>query len=258
MKTPVRPVAIVAGIPEELAGLRRILAGGRTLAFCAHRGWSGRLAGRDVVVAVAGDGAARADRILAELLDAVPCSALVGIGVAGGLTSDLAAGDLVTAAVVRAPGGASTAPDPILLRAAVAAGAAPVTAVTSSGVVATPAAKQALAASLPGTSAVVDLESATWARAAASRGLPWAILRVVSDASDEELPGFLLDCQRDDGSLHRGMVAARAIAVPTRLNGLVRLRRRVHEAAWALSGAVEAMMLDAGFGSSRDASREAM
>lgn len=251
-------VAIVAGVPEELAALRGALGTAREAAFGSHRGWSGTLAGRDVVLAVAGDGAARAESVLSSLLDVVPCSAVVGLGVAGAVSRDLAVGDLVVATEVRGSGPGRSLADPAWAHAALAAGALPAVAVTVPSIVATPGDKTRLAASCPGARAVVDLESATWARLAASRGLPWVVLRVVSDGIDEELPRFLIACQRADGSIDRGRVAARAIVAPWRVAALLRLQRRVREASHTLARAAGSIMQDAASGISRQASREAM
>jgi adenosylhomocysteine nucleosidase len=250
-----RPVAIVAGVPEELAGVRRALTGARELSFGSRRAWRGRFGGLDVVLAVAGDGAPRARRVLDGLLTEVACGAVVGIGVAGGLTRDLAAGALVAAREVRA-GAAMSRPDPAFVRAAVAAGACEAIALSIPGLAANPDEKAALAASCAGSPAIVDLESAAWAREASVRGLPFGILRVVSDSWDEELPDFILRSQRDDGSVDRGRVAVRAIVVPSRVPALLKLSRRVREASAHLARALGGIMVDAGFGAPRAASRE--
>jgi adenosylhomocysteine nucleosidase len=258
MSQPRRPVAIVAGVPEELAGVRRALAGAREIAFGSRRAWRGRFGGRDVVLAVAGDGAPRARRVLDDLLTAVPCEAVVGLGVAGGLSRDLAVGALVAATEVRDGGGAVGAPDSAFVRAAVAAGASEAIALSTPGLAATPDEKAALLATCGGLRAIVDLESAAWAREAAVRALPFGILRVVSDAWDEELPDFILRSVRGDGSVDRGRVAVRAIVVPSRVPALLRLSRRVREASALLARSLGGIMSDAGFGASRAASREAV
>jgi adenosylhomocysteine nucleosidase len=79
--------------------------------------------------------------------------------------------------------------------------------------------------------AVADMESAAWARAAASRGVPFLIVRAVSDTFEEELPGFLSSCLTSDGSVDRAAVARRLILHPAALPVLLRARERVREGA---------------------------
>jgi len=183
---------------------------------------------------------------------------VVGIGVAGGLSRDLRAGALVAAREVRDRSGSPCAAHAGFVRAAVAAGAVEAVAVSTPGLAATVDEKRALAAICPGVSAVVDLESGAWAREACRRGVPFGILRVVSDAWDEELPDFILRSQRDDGSVDRRRVAVRAIVVPSRVPALLKLSRRVREASLLLARALGGIMSDAGFGAFRAGSREAV
>ena len=251
-------IAVVAGVREELAALRAALESPRDVAHGTLRAARGRLFGRDVVLAVAGDGAARARQLLGALLAEFPCDAVIGVGVAGGLTENLPAGSLVVGSEAREPAGRRLAPAPVWLAKAGAAGAVPATLVSTRAIVGDPGTKRALARSLALVTAAVDLESYAWAETASATGVPWVVLRVVSDAAAEEIPDFILDCQREDGSIDRARVAAKGLAVPTRLATLLRLRRRVLDAAATLGETVGAMMNDAPRTLSRDASREAM
>jgi adenosylhomocysteine nucleosidase len=253
-----RPFVIVAAAPEELAEFRRRLVGARRVAAGSVRAWRGTLAGCETVVAVAGDGPARAAERLEQLLAHVDGRAVVGVGVAGGLSRDLAAGDLVVATEVREVGGGCLEPDRGLRQAASAAGARSAVVVAVSGVAATPGRKAALAAPLSGATAVVDLESAAWGAAAAARELPWCVLRVVSDAWDDELPGFLARCERADGSMSRVKVLAGALAVPARIGTLFGLYRGVRGAARILADAWEDMMTGVVSSQAGVATREAV
>jgi len=238
-------IAIVAGVPEELAVLRRRLTGASEIPTAAGRATRGTLGGREVVLAVAGDGAARAERSLEALLDAVPCSAVLGVGVAGGLTDDLPVGSLVVASSVVSGDGVEQLPEPGCVAAAKRHGARPARVVCADGLAGTAVDKARLREQAGDGAAVVDLESAAWARSASQRGLPWSVLRVVSDAWDEDLPGFLLRAQRPDGSVARGRVAFGAIAVPTRIPTLVRLAARVRRASSRLADGAAAIMSEA-------------
>ena len=251
-------IAVVAGVREELSAVRAALEAPRDVVQGALRAVSGRLSGRDVVLAVAGDGAPRAREVLGALLTQLPCDAVLGIGIAGGLTDDLPAGTLIVGSEVREPAGPSLVPDSGWRAKVEAAGARPASLVSTRAIAGDPGTKRALARSLGLGSAAVDLESYAWADTASAMRVPWVILRVVSDAVDEPIPDFILECQREDGSVDRARVAAKGLAVPTRLAGLLRLRRRVLRAAETLGSAVGSIMSDAPRRISRNASREAM
>jgi len=238
-------IAVVAGVPEELAMLRRRLEAARDVRTAAGHATGGLLGGREVVLAVAGDGATRASIGLDALLAAVPCSGVLGIGVAGGLTDDLPVGSLIVASQVVSSEGVTLLPEPGCVAAAARHGARPARVVCATGLAGTAIDKARLRDRAGDGPAVVDLESATWAESAARHGLPWSILRVVSDAWDEDLPGFLLRAQRPDGSVARGRVAFGAIAVPTRIPTLVRLASRVRRASTRLADGAAAIMSEA-------------
>ncbi len=238
-------IAIVAGVPEELTMLRRRLLDVRDVPLPGGRATRGTLDGRPVVLAVAGDGAPRAERILDALLDAVPCAGVLGVGVAGGLTDDLPLGALVVAARVVSAEGVEHVPEAACVAAAQRFGARPVRVICSSGLAATAVDKARLRERAGEDPAVVDLESAAWAETATSRGLPWSVLRVVSDAWDEDLPPFLIRAQRGDGSVARGRVAFGAMVVPSRIPTLVRLASRVRRASERLADGAAAIMSEA-------------
>jgi len=238
-------IAIVAGVPEELAVLRRRLSAPRDVATSAGRAIRGLLGDREVVLAVAGDGALRAERSLDALLDAVYCSGVLGVGVAGGLTDDLRVGSLVVAASVVSRDGVELFPEPACVEAAARHGACPARVVCAAGLAGTAIDKARLRERAGDGPAVVDLESAAWAESATRHGLPWSVLRVVSDAWDEDLPGFLIRAQRPDGSVARGRVAFGALAVPTRIPTLVRLAKRVRHASGRLADGAAAIMSEA-------------
>ena len=109
-------------------------------------------------------------------------------------------------------------------------------------IVTSPADKAALVRRVRRMPAAVDLESAAWARAAATFNVPIAILRIVVDAADEELPPFLAGHMRADGSVRRWGIAASALVRPARIPSLVRLARRTWSGSERLAGAVERMI----------------
>ena len=93
----------------------------------------------------------------------------------------------------------------------------------SEAIVATARAKAALRRSTQALAA--DMESHRVARAAAAAGVPFAIVRAVSDGADEDLPraaqaGFRPDGRTDVGAVIRGLIAR-----PGELPALLRTAR---------------------------------
>ena len=76
-----------------------------------------------------------------------------------------------------------------------------------------------------GSPAAVDMESAAWARACAEAGVPYLILRAISDTADEDLPGYLAGCMDAQGSIRRAGVASGALRHPGSIPALLRMRR---------------------------------
>jgi nucleoside phosphorylase len=226
-------VLILTAISEEL-DIGAIL--GR--ASRIHYQWRGAVGAQigttDVVIAATGDGAKMACERAAVFCDGLRPFAVVGAGIAGALSPGLGAGAIVASSRVRDSSGDAPAPDARLLSRALEAGAAAATLLTVTKPVTAAAEKRRLAASLEGTSAV-DMESAAWARVAASRGIPYLVVRSIIDQAEEDLPDYLAACMGEDGTIRRGAVVARALARPSRIPELFRLRRRVLDCARGLS-----------------------
>ena len=96
--------------------------------------------------------------------------------------------------------------------------------------------------------AAVDLESAAFAAAAAARGLPWLILRAISDTATEALPPLLNRCLDEGGAIRRGLLAARLFSQPSTLPQLLQLRQRVRACAAVLATATTTVIENAGAG----------
>ncbi len=238
-------VAIITALAAEMRPLARKVAPFERCRIGGVEAQRGVLAGRDVCLVAGGVGRRRARATLEPLLSDPSIVALVGIGVAGGLTDDLGPGDVVLGRRVLDPEGVGLEPPEWEWSAAAArlAAAAGGTVATVNGIVQTSAEKRRLAERLGlGSRAVVDLESAAWASAAASRGLPWQILRSVSDAVDERLP---LDFERfrgAEGEISSGRILRHALVRPRLLLDLIRLRGRVASCAEALAGATQELV----------------
>jgi adenosylhomocysteine nucleosidase len=232
------PVAVVAAIPEEFAALRARVRDARAETSGVV---IGRLGGVDVVIAAAGDGTVRAARGVARLCEAHRPRALVGMGVAGALTHDLSPYDVLVGRRILGPNAEAPTPDAAMVKRALAIpGAREATFVTARGPIVTRSARAGLAAAAgDGASLAVDMESAAWAREAAARGVPYAILRVVSDGPDEELPVYLTRCMDAEGGISRTRVALAALTRPASIPALWSMRGRVREACSRLAAFVE-------------------
>ena len=256
--------AIVAAMPEEMAPLRARLASARRLwRRSAGEIVAGELDGASVVLAVTGTGALNARVGIAALLAAVAVERLIVIGAAGALSGDLPVGVLVVAELVLHAREGESEGDALVERAdarlvevvARATGARRGISLTTGRladtafekrrllgltVAATVAAEPRLAGSA--APAVVDLESAIYAAAARGAGVPWVVLRAVSDVAGEELPSLLNGSRDHGGAIRRGRVArgllARPRLLPQLVPALLALRARVLGCARALDGAV--------------------
>jgi nucleoside phosphorylase len=236
-------VLVLTAISEEL-DMNAILRGASRI----HYQWRGvvgaRIGQTDVVIAATGDGAERAGGKAAEFCERTRPQAIVGVGIAGALSPGLPAGAIVASRRIEDLDGEAPAPDAGLLSRAVGAGAQAATLVTVRMPITAAEEKRRLAASFQAPCAV-DMESAAWARVAAARRVPYVVVRSISDQADEDLPDYLAACVGQDGSIRRGAVVARALARPSRIPGLVRLRRRTLDCAGKLSLFLERFLADA-------------
>ena len=186
------------------------------------------------VRAVVGGGDAKR---LRQRLDAAAegATAVLSFGIAGGLDTGLECGALVVATRVRAPGGAWPA-DATWSSALVRASGARFGVVAGANtVVSGPDAKRSLR--LMTDALVVDLESAVAAAFAASRGLPFAVLRAVADTADEALPQAAAVGLSPAGRPAPGRVAMALLRRPNELPALVQVAKRSRTALEALAKA---------------------
>jgi nucleoside phosphorylase len=202
-----------------------------------------------VVLAATGDGPLRAARAVSALFARHRPSLLIGAGVAGGLTADLGTGDLLVAhRVLDAQGEVRPGPDPVRVAyAAAKPGVRQGTLLSVESPLVTAADKAAAAAAtgLVGPPPVaVDMESAAWARTAAAQGVPYLIVRIVTDTAEEELPGYLSRCMDSEGGIRRSSVALSALAHPRSIPTLRRMRRTVLDCADRLASFVTALVVE--------------
>ncbi|MBV1688652.1 phosphorylase [Novosphingobium sp. G106] len=190
-----KPVIVVTGLEREGAVLCsegiQVLAGGGTPA-----------------------------RLAAELARAAPgATGIISFGMAGALDSTLKLGQWVIGD--RLTGVFDQTCDPRWVRALAQAlpGARIGAAYCDGRLIADPAEKQALGAGYDALSA--DMESHVAAQAAASAGLPFAVLRCISDEAGARLPPAIAVAMRPDGGLALGAVLGSILAQPGQLPALL-------------------------------------
>jgi len=183
-------------------------------------------------VAVGGGTAGGAETAARALLDA-GVSALVSLGLAGGLDPSLRPGDIVVCETVISRG-ARYRTDAALSRRL--GGSTPHALLGGDAMVASVGEKQRLWRETG--AAAVDLESGAVARLATERGVPFAVLRAICDPAERALPhaaGVALDAR---GAVGVWRVLASLIARPGQLPALLRLAGDAAAARRALLGRV--------------------
>lgn len=201
------PTAVVGAMPEEIATLLPLLEGRSTLQRGSFEVHAGRLDGHPVLLAVCGIGKVNAAALTQQLL-ADGAARLIFTGVAGGLDPELRVGDVVVARdavqhdvdvrplgyeLGRIPGEPLAWPaDPALHGAALSVargvvhGARVVAGRIASGdrFVADAEAARELVRRFGATCA--EMEGAAVAQVCARWGVPWVVVRSLSDAADHE------------------------------------------------------------------------
>lgn len=210
-------------------------AGPRVLAVCGLRR-EAEIAASDTVLAVPGGGDAA--RLTARLraIDAGGLCGVVSFGLAGALEPGLKVGTFLLPEEVVDEEGRVFAVDPEW-RAALSARLPEAVGgrlAASATVVASAEAKRALRRRAGARS--VDMESGTAALEAARRGLPFAVVRVVSDAAETALPSSAVAGMGPGGEVAVGRVILALARRPWELFALVRTGRDAERAFGALLG----------------------
>ena len=188
-------LGVITGLAGELDCLAVFAAADRPLARCA------------------GIGAAAA-REASRALIAEGCTALLSLGMAGGLDPALKAGAVVIAdRIVTADGRSFFTSVPWRKALVEVGGTVSVAPIAGSDrVVSTVEAKQNLRRRTG--AAVVDMESAGVAEVAAASGLPFLALRAVADTARRSVPAWALRGVGADGALRPMALAAGLLARP--------------------------------------------
>jgi hopanoid-associated phosphorylase len=167
-----------------------------------------------------------AERLERGIAEHAP-EALLSFGVAGALDPALGVGEVILASAVVTPKGERFETDDAwLAKIERAVGGRKATLVGASKVAATIEDKAALLR----FGAAVDMESHVMARAAARHGMPFAVLRVISDAADEILPPSAVAGMREDGEVDVLAVLSQLAKHPRQLAALLRTGRNAERA----------------------------
>jgi hopanoid-associated phosphorylase len=151
--------------------------------------------------------------------------AVVSFGLAGALDPALRPGAVVVGRAVTDAAGATVGTDArltqLLAGGLAAGGVPPVSAIVAGSDVALiePAAKAALRAT--GGASIVDMESHIAAEFAGRHGLPFVVLRAVSDPAGRRLPALVTRALRPDGGVDLPAVIAGLARDPRQLGGLI-------------------------------------
>ncbi len=240
MSAASRSIAVVAAFREEFGA---ILSRAREARF-EDSFVRARIGTAEVALSMTGDGARNAGRVASSLCEKVRPAALLGVGVAGALSPDLSVGDLLISRRIRDSAGDAPPPDATLAALALGiAGTAAGTLVTVERPEVLASGKVALgAAQNSADPAAADMESAAWARAAASHGVSYLVVRAISDRASEDLPEYLSRCVGRNGGIHRPTVILRALSRPATIPALLRMRARVHACAQSLAAFLETFL----------------
>lgn len=219
------PILVVAALSYELAKLNRAALS-------------------ELVLLETGEGVVNAERHLEAWLEQGTARAVLSIGFAGALSSSLQIGDLVIANDIRDSKGS---PDGMLLSAGGQVQMdAPVrfgVALTSHEILWQAESKRALASSLGANEiGFVDMESTAIAGVCGRRGVPFLIVRSITDQLDEDLPLDFNQYRDSDGRVDRRKVVNAAFLRPAAFKGLFELRKRSKLCAERMAEFVERLV----------------
>lgn len=194
------------------------------------------LARRLGVPVMIGGGTAAGAEVAARRAVAEGATALVSFGLAGGLDPSLRPGELIVPTTVLC-NDASFAADPGLME---WLGGATPHRLLADGMLAADAETKHRLWQATGA-ATLDLESGAVARVATAHGLPFAVLRVICDPAERDLPPAALAALDASGSIGLARVAGSVAARPGQIPALLRLAADTAAARRALARRVAAM-----------------
>ena len=206
-------LALVCAMPMELRPLRRQLRLRRT-----GLGYAGRIGDRDVIAIVTGMGTAFARAAVVELLDEVDVEWVIVVGITGAIENETPIGTIISPAlVVNGSDGSEYRPKPLPL------GNARGKMWTTDELLLDPK----VHADLRAQGVVsLDMETAAVAEVCEKRGVPWSVVRAISDrAGDGSVDAEIFGLSHPDGTANFSAVARYLVRRPGSVARLVRLAR---------------------------------
>ena len=247
----------LAAMRFEASALARRVAGARKARDTGPRDTglrkavSGAIGGRPVLIAVSGIGpqAARAAaEACVDLARQGRCRRVVWIGIAGALSPGLKVGDLIVATSVTSAEEGHRARRPAialdrgLAASAISSGCAEAVVVSTPAPVVTADERRRLWRQVGSPDrAAVDMESCEAARVLDAAGLPFAVLRAVSDTSEDDLPMALKAAATPAGGVSIPRLALAVLRRPRAAAPLAAVRFRAVRSARALADAAAAL-----------------
>jgi adenosylhomocysteine nucleosidase len=210
-------LAFVAAMTSELRPIVKTLnlEPARLGSLDGYRGHAAN--GTEIVAAVTTMGTVAARKATEAVLDAATPERVVMVGIAGGIDSVTAVGDvIVPALVLDGATGATYAPAPVPGFAATG------TLHTSDVLMIEPARLDALVAD--GVIAL-DMETAAVAAVCEARGVPWSVVRAISDIAGDGADDEIFAMTKPDGSPDAAKVAKYLMKHPGKVRDLGRLAK---------------------------------
>jgi adenosylhomocysteine nucleosidase len=206
-------IAFVCAMPMELRPLRRRLRLRKT-----GLGYVGRIGDRPVIAVITGIGTALAHAATVRLLDAVGVEWVIVVGIAGAIENETPIGTLVLPElVISGADGSGHRPTPLRI------GTAHGKLRTSDELLLDPAQHADLRAH--GVVAL-DMETAAVAKVCDERGVPWSVVRAISDrAGDGSVDAEIVGLSHADGRPNFSAVTRYLVRHPGALPRLIRLAR---------------------------------
>ena len=253
-------IAVFGALKEEVAPLRKRMRVEETANGPTCLVYRGKYSGRELVLVQTGMGKERAETATRFILDRYPITSLVSLGFAGALDDKLNAGDVILYSVVHCAEGAADAVadlkaspvqsyvsgNDVLERAKRALKDGAVSFICEPGVsvrqvVLSPEDRGLLAEAHHAH--VVDMESYWIAKIATEMGIPFVIIRSVSDTRHEKLLPFD-QLMNEDGTIMWKATAAYFVCRPHHLAVVGRLYRNARKAQGSLVVAMDALICE--------------
>ncbi len=184
-------IAILGAVKEEIAGIKQSMSISDHVSLGKSSAWSGMLGKQSIVLVRTGVGNKRAEDAVYQVIDRFQPGALISIGYAGAVQPGLNVGDLVIAETIMEEEGGEYFPDPDWMerarRVSCSNGAKKVVGslLSVNRVIHDPATKKELGKNFDVQA--VEMETASIAKVAETKGRPLLSLRVISDRLDQEL-----------------------------------------------------------------------